>query len=360
MHRVRVLAVDDSAVIRRILREAFSSDEQMELVGVASNGRLALAMLDQCRPDAITLDIAMPEMDGLETLAALRARGSRIPVIMFSTLTERGAEATVEALSRGASDYVTKPTRAAGFEAAAEQVRKELLPKIKGLCGLSRRPAAPVLRLSGSSVQFMRSQAASPEVVVIGASTGGPNALAQVLSSIPSDFPIPILVVQHMPPLFTRFLAERLNKVCQVSVREGIAGEPLVAGRVLIAPGDYHMGVAKTGELMRVVTDKGPPENSCRPSVDVLFRSVAQAFRGRVLAVVLTGMGQDGLLGSQMIRECGGEVLAQDEASSVVWGMPGFVVKAGVANLILSLDAIGAEIVRAVCLKANRPVGIPR
>jgi two-component system chemotaxis response regulator CheB len=272
-----------------------------------------------------------------------------LPVIMFSTLTERGATATLEALALGASDYVTKPSNSDSSAGAKEQVRLNLIPKIKSLGGrrmgvVRAEKPAPVQRPARRRI----------ELVAIGTSTGGPNALAKVLPEIPANFPVPIVIVQHMPPLFTRFLADRLNNLSPLAVHEGAAGKTLEPGHAWIAPGDHHMTLVKKGTSVLLDLNQGPPENSCRPAVDVLFRSVAQAFGPGVLAVVMTGMGADGLRGSKAIREAGGEVLIQDEETSVVWGMPGAVAAAGQADQIYPLDRIGPELVRRVTLSRSQ------
>jgi two-component system chemotaxis response regulator CheB len=346
MPRTRVLIVDDSVVIRRLLSDVLAGDPALEVAGVAANGRIALAKLTQVNPDVVVLDVEMPEMNGLELLAALRRDHPRLPVIMFSTLTERGAVHTLEALSLGASDYVTKPSGAGGLTAATAQVRAELIPRIKALRRPALSPPAPGVAAPTLFRSRPDSRESGVDVVVIGVSTGGPNALAAVLPNLPPDFPAPVLVVQHMPALFTRFLAERLDRLCPLTVREGISGTRVEGGTIWIAPGDWHMTVERAGTSVVLRTSQGPVENSCRPAVDVLFRSVASVYRPRVLALVLTGMGQDGLRGVQAIRESGGQVLAQDEATSVVWGMPGFVAQAGLADRVLPLDQIGPEIVR--------------
>ena len=342
--------VDDSAVIRRMLRQSFSSDPLFEVAGVAANGKIALAMLQQVQPDVVTLDIEMPEMDGLETLTHLRNSHPRLPVIMFSTLTAHGAAATIEALGRGATDYVTKPADVGNFSCAVERIGQQLIPKMKALCS-SRIWRAGIV--AGSAIKkqsYFVSPAAqkSLEIVVIGTSTGGPNALAEVLPQLPADFPVPVLIVQHMPPLFTRFLADRLNASSYIRVGEAVSGHEIMKGQAWLAPGDYHMSVFRDGTRMRIKTHQAPPENSCRPSVDVLFRSVAETYGAGAMAVVMTGMGQDGLAGCEHVRTNGGYVLAQDEASSVVWGMPGFVAKAGLADQVLPLRELGPEIVRRV------------
>jgi len=345
MPPIRVLIVDDSVVIRKILSEELASDSAIEIAGLASSGALALAKIPQVSPDILTLDIEMPGMDGLQTLKEIRKLYPKIPVIMFSTLTERGAAATLEALALGASDYATKPSNTDSSAGAREHVRRELIPKIKSL-GAVRTAQQPQLAVKASSVS--RSQRAKIDIVAIGTSTGGPNALAQVLPGFPADFPVPVVIVQHMPPLFTRLLAARLDTLSPLSVREGEAGQKLKPGQAWIAPGGYHMTLARKGNEVALELNQEPPENSCRPAVDVLFRSVAATHGAHVLAVVLTGMGADGLRGSRFIREAGGEVFVQDEASSVVWGMPGSVAGAGQADEIYPLDRIAKEVVQRV------------
>jgi two-component system chemotaxis response regulator CheB len=347
MTPIRILVVDDSVVIRKLLSDTLSGDCGLEVVGVASDGRIALAKIPLLKPDLITLDIEMPVMDGLETLAAVRKLYPKLPVIMFSTLTERGASATLDALSLGASDYATKPSNTGSPAVAIERIRTELIPKIKALCGMAMLGVA---RLPGprSAVKVRVRYNPRIEIVAIGTSTGGPNALAEVLPRIPSDFPVPIVVVQHMPPIFTRLLAERLASRSSIPVEEGGAGVILTPGHAWIAPGNFHMNVVRAGLDRRLNLNQGPPENSCRPAVDVLFRSVALAYGANVLGVVMTGMGSDGVLGAQDIRDAGGNVIIQDEASSVVWGMPGLVHASGLADASYPLDHLATEITRRV------------
>lgn len=349
MQRIRVLIVDDSAVIRRILREAFTADSMFEVAGVAANGRIALQMIEQVRPDMVTLDIEMPEMDGLQTLRAIRARHRELPIIMFSTLTMHGAAATIEALSLGATDYANKPADVGSFGQAVTVVSGQLIPKAKAVCStVSRERAHPVQKSSGRFQSIPVSRRGRVDVLAIGTSTGGPNALAEILPHIPAEFPVPVLIVQHMPPLFTKFLAERLSATCSIPVCEAVAGQRVGPGQAWIAPGDYHMVLKRNGTAVELALEKSPPENSCRPSVDVLFRSVANVYGRDALALVMTGMGQDGLLGCEMIRRSGGQIFVQDEESSVVWGMPGFVARAGLADKVLPLQEIGPELVRVV------------
>jgi two-component system chemotaxis response regulator CheB len=347
MSKIRVLMVDDSVLLRRLVADELSKDPALEVVGTAANGKIALARLSQVNPDVVILDIEMPEMDGLATLKEIRKTYLRLPVIMFSALTERGAAATLDALALGATDYFTKPANTGSMDASLAVIREQLIPEIKAICGKAR-PAmhqAPPARPAASSA---RTATGPISVLAIGASTGGPGALAEIFRRLPVDFPVPILMVQHMPPMFTRLLAERLTAEFAIRVQEGAAGSQLEPGRAWIAPGGHHMIVARDGMKIYTQLNQEPPQNSCRPSVDVLFRSVAQTFGGNTLAVILTGMGQDGLRGCEAIREAGGRILAQDEATSVVWGMPGFVVRAGLADKVLSLSQIGDEIVRQV------------
>jgi two-component system chemotaxis response regulator CheB len=354
MRRIRILVVDDAVVVRRLVTDALASDPMLEVVGAAANGRIALAKIPQVNPDLVTLDVEMPVMDGLETLREIRKNYPKLPVIMFSTLTERGAATTLDALALGANDYVTKPANVGSVVAALERVRMELIPRAKALCasvaGLSdptlmpQRAASPAIKLPPRPLKAPQ----NVQVVAIGVSTGGPNALAEVIPQLPANFPVPVLIVQHMPPVFTKLLAERLTVRSQIPVEEAKFGRVLLPGHVWMAPGDFHMEVERQGPTARIKTHQGPPENSCRPAVDVLFRSVAEAYGPATLAVVMTGMGQDGLRGCQEIRAAGGQVLAQDEASSVVWGMPGFVAQAGLADKVLPLDQLPGEIVRRV------------
>jgi two-component system, chemotaxis family, protein-glutamate methylesterase/glutaminase len=346
MQPVRILIVDDSAVIRKLLGDLLASDPEIVVAGTAGNGSQALTRIPEVKPDLITLDIEMPGMDGLETLVEIRKLYPRLPVIMFSALTERGGTATLDALARGASDYVTKPSHREAPERSYDRVREELLRKIKSLCAARQPRPGPLpipILVSGASARQAR-----VDVVAIGASTGGPNALTELIPEFPADFPVPIVIVQHMPPLFTRLLAERLNAIARLEVREGKAGQRLQRGQVWIAPVGHHMTVARNGAEFVVGINHDPQENSCRPAVDVLFRSVAQTYGANVLAVILTGMGTDGTRGSAVIREAGGEVIVQDEASSVVWGMPGSVVAASLADRIYPLAGIGPEVVRRV------------
>lgn len=356
---IRVLVVDDAVVIRRIVSDVLGEDPEIEIVGTAANGRIALQKLTQVNPDILTLDVEMPELDGLQTLRELRKTHPRLPVVMFSTLTERGATATIEALTCGASDYVTKPANIGSVGMAQQRLREELIPKIKSLCQMPApvaplRQGPPATRVAeaspppGARVMGTGARTGLIDVMAVGVSTGGPNALACVIPQLPAGLPVPIVLVQHMPPMFTKLLAERLNSQSALEVLEARGGEELTPGCVYIAPGDYHMVVQRKG--LRIVTalNQAPPENSCRPAVDVLFRSVCEVYGGRTLALIMTGMGQDGLRGCEDVKGCGGSVVVQDEASSVVWGMPGFVARAGLADAVVPLPDIASEMSRRV------------
>jgi two-component system chemotaxis response regulator CheB len=360
-HKTRILIVDDSVVTRSLLRSVICADTGLEVAGSAADGESALKAIETLRPDLVLLDVEMPVMDGLLTLRELRARGHKMPVIMCSSLTHRGASVTIEALAGGASDYVAKPAGQSGREAAMRTLALDLIPKIHALTHMltgqpqsqPRFPGAPRM-LPTSSIQRIQPISSIPAVLAIGVSTGGPAALDVLLPALPDNFPLPVLIVQHMPELFTRLLAERLNGRCRLAVREAAEGDPVRAGTIYIARGNWHMEVlaaASGGSPATLRINQGPPENHCRPAVDVLFRSLAAVYGSSVLAVVLTGMGSDGMAGCRLIRGQGGTVLAQDEATSTVWGMPGAVAHAGLAHKVLPLNAIVPEILRI----ASRP-----
>ena len=351
MANIRIVIVDDSAVVRRILREALAADPTMEIVGIAGDGETALSRIEQTTPDAVTLDVELPGKSGLETLRDIRKRWRKLPVIMFSTLTEKGAVTTLDALSSGASDYVAKPSTSGSLEQTKRKICEELIPKLKALCG-GAKPAAQ-MAFGHRPPEFVPVRSAATlhqkvEIVAIGTSTGGPNALGELLPHLSSALPVPVVLVQHMPALFTKYLAERLAKSCALKVAEGVAAQEVHAGEVWIAPGDFHMQVEKIGARVKLKMNQEAPENSCRPAVDVLFRSAAEVFGAGVLGVVLTGMGSDGVRGAEKIVAAGGKVIVQDEATSVVWGMPGQVAGAGYADGIYPLGELAREIERRV------------
>ncbi|GAB3684245.1 protein-glutamate methylesterase/protein-glutamine glutaminase [Angustibacter aerolatus] len=385
--RIRVLVVDDSVVIRRLVKDVLDADPDIEVVGTAVNGRASLTKVDQLAPDVITMDIEMPEMDGISAVRALRAAGRRQPIIMFSTLSERGAVATLDALDAGASDYVAKPANMGSVSQSIAQVRDQLIPKVKALAGAGRapRPVVPApagrpvtrtpLRTAPTAAPFAArpapaataptaptaptGQAAGPRAAVqllaVGCSTGGPTALETLLRGLPGTLRVPVVVVQHMPPVFTAQLAARLDRNCAVHVVEATSGQPLQPGTVYVAPGDHHLEVRRAGAGLQTHLQQGPAENFCRPAVDVLFRSVAAAVGPAALGLVMTGMGSDGRRGSDDLVRGGARVVVQDAATSVVWGMPGSVAQAGLADAVLPLTELAPEVLRRLGVAAARP-----
>lgn len=374
---MRVLVADDSVLFRRLLAELLAAIPGVEVAATAANGRIALQKVRGLKPDLLTLDIEMPDMDGLAVLDALRqAGGPAVETIVVSALSRRGGDLTMRALDKGAFDFITKPD-ADCPAAAREALLRELIPRVraaqnrlevrailKGRHSAAAAEAAapapspsPAHRSScdGIAMRMQRlSQPARPEMVLIGVSTGGPVALGQLLPGIPGDIGVPILIVQHMPPIFTKSLAESLATRCAVGVREAAHGEIPRPGTVYIAPGGRQMRLGtgpENGPVIELTDD--PPENNCRPAVDYLFRSVANRFPGRAAAVILTGMGSDGTLGLRLLRRHGCFVIAQDEESCVVYGMPKAAVEAGVTDVVLPLSSIAGRLVSIV--RGGRP-----
>jgi two-component system chemotaxis response regulator CheB len=341
MDKIKVLLVDDSAVVRKVLGDVLAADPQIEVIGTAVNGKVALAELSRLDPDIITLDIEMPEMNGLEVVRHIRESGHEIPIIMCSSLTADGASHTLEALALGASDYVTKPS-SHGIN-TREVVGDELIRKIKGLTN-DRRTRNQVAPSRSPSQRVPVETTHEIDLIAVGVSTGGPSALTQFLSRLPTNLGVPVVVVQHMPPIFTRLLAARLNDSCSLPVCEATHAQEIKAGHVYLAPGDKHMEVKRLLGRLIISLNDNPAENSCRPAVDVLFRSVAKVYGARAAAVILTGMGQDGLIGCRNIREAGGRILVQDRDSSAVWGMPGAIVDAGLAQLVMPPGQLAREV----------------
>jgi len=348
---IRVLAIDDSSTMRSLLRMVLTGCPRIDLVGLAADGHTGLAAIEALKPNLVLLDIEMPGMDGLEVLEEIRSRSLPVRVIMCSTLTRRGAGITLEALARGAVDYVAKPASQQGLRETIETLRSELVPKIHALFpagqGAELAPApAPPVRAAPQHGQ--EREHASAEILVIGVSTGGPAALERFVPALPADFPIPVLIVQHMPAMFTTLLAERLNSISRLTVREAVAGEAPPTGTVLLSRGDRHLRLACAAGRCSVQLTLAEADEICRPSVDVLFRSAAATYGAGVLALVLTGMGADGLAGCHAIHATGGRILVQDRATSAVWGMPGVVAAAGLAERILPLDALAPEVLRSI------------
>ncbi len=345
------------------MEQVLSSLPGVEVVGLAQNGRIALQKVQELKPDLLTLDMEMPEMDGLAVLDALKGMQGAPTVIVVSALTLHGGRLTLQALQRGAFDFITKPDES-GAEKSRESLRQELTLRVKalslrlGVRGILRgtttaTPASPPVPSNAAAISVVASRGVpvtqKPEMLLIGVSTGGPNTLATLLSALPANLGIPVLIVQHMPPLFTQSLAENLDAKCALRVREAAHEEIAEPNTVYIAPGGRQMRIAPVPDGRKIIqiTDD-PPENNCRPAVDYLFRSAATHYPGRSLAVILTGMGSDGTLGLRLLKRHGCHVIAQDEASSVVWGMPKAAVDAGVADVVLPLDAIASKIMSLV------------
>ncbi len=359
--KLRVLAVDDTVIYRKIVSDVIEEIPGVELAGVAHNGKIALTKIKQLRPDIITLDIEMPVMNGLETLAALKKSHPHVGAIMLSTLTSENSEITMQALSLGAFDFILKPQNAQNIAAGKQEIRKALEPILRAYSHSRfvtttprqttsvpraiRPKTAPSIKTIPSAVPKKKT-----EIVAIGVSTGGPKALDQVLPQLPGNIGVPILVVQHMPPIFTQSLATSLNKKCSLRVKEAANREPIEANTVYIAPGGKQMRLvaAADGQRRLIQVTNDPPENSCRPSVDYLFRSVADYYVGRTTAVIMTGMGSDGTKGLGILKEKGAHVIAQDEASCVVYGMPKAPIELGYADVITPLSRIADEIVKTL------------
>lgn len=354
----RVLVVDDSVVVRRMLSDVLASEPRISVVGTAASGTIALQKLTQVNPDVVILDVEMPDMDGIETVRRLRETHVRLPVIMCSSLTARGADVTLRALAAGATDYVTKPTASVTQADRLASFNSELLAKVLALGGLTERQSVIVAARATPAFAPVARLVREPVCALgIGCSTGGPNALTELFRRIPADLPVPIFIVQHMPPLFTKMLAEHLTASSGVSVVEAEHAGLVEPGHVYVAPGDHHLTVGRQGARVVTLLSREPAENSCRPAVDVLFRSLAQLYGGGVLACVLTGMGRDGARGARNIVEAGGAVLAQSAETCVVPSMPGAVVESGLADRVLPLDELADELVRRVRSSANtRPL----
>ena len=372
--KIRVLIVDDSVIACKILSDTLSLDPGIEVAGTALSGPIALNRLSAIDPDLVMLDLDMPVMDGMQTLLEIKKIRPKLPVIMCSALFAPGNRHAMQALLGGAADWVAKPSAHMNGGSGLDAFAGDLSGKIKSIFGSKTIPglspppatiAAPTQATAAFPVRdFGVKPLGVPEILAIGVSTGGPQALMELLPRLPADFPVPIVIVQHMPPLFTKSLAVSIGGKSRIQVEEGSAGIRLEPGKAWIAPGGFHMQVVKRkgkgGHELALNSDE--PVNSCRPAVDVLFRSVVEAFGSKVLAVVLTGMGQDGLTGAEAVRRAGGTVFVQDQASSVVWGMPGMIAKAGLADRILPLQDMPLEILAAFSKKppAAKPQSPPQ
>ena len=364
---LRVMVVDDSVVIRGMISRWVSSEPDMVVAASLRTGRDAVNQIERIDPDVAVLDIEMPDLDGISALPLLLAKKRNLIIIMASTLTRRNAEISFRALSLGASDYIPKP-ESTREPTAAETFRHDLLQKIRHLGAKVRRappaspahPLAPVfdrarehlprahpVPVASPPVVRRSFSAQNPRVLLIGSSTGGPQALMTLVGEIGAVIDrFPVLITQHMPPTFTTILAEHLARVSHRPAREAIDGEIVKAGHIYLAPGGRHMRVASHGTEAVIVLDDGPPVNFCKPAVDPLFTSAIDIWQGAILAVVLTGMGSDGTRGGRDIVAAGGSVIAQDEASSVVWGMPGAAAHAGICAAVLPLGQIAPKLIR--------------
>lgn len=366
MNKKRILIVEDSVAHRMLISTVIDGHPMLEVIGTAENGLIALQLIEKLKPDLVTLDIQMPVMDGLEALREMRVRCPDLPSLMISSLTGVGADAALDALSLGARDCIEKPTMSGGWEASLKIFREDIHAKIMALCGLDdlpqqqQRPATQKSQASSTSTDKMSAKIHSRpintevKILAIGISTGGPDALTRLLPQLPADLLVPVVIVQHMPPGFTHKLARRLNDLSAVNVKEAQAGDVLLPGTVYIAPGDYHMTLEPRNGQVVVALDQAPQENSCRPAVDRLFRSVSLTYGSACLAVIMTGMGQDGLLGVEPLSDAGAQIIVQDEASSVVWGMPGYVARAGLADEIVALDDMAKAILSRLTKSPSR------
>ncbi len=343
MNKIRVLIVDDSALMRRLLTAILSSDLDIEVVGTAPDPYIARDKIKALNPDVLTLDVEMPKMDGLTFLEKLMAAGP-MPVVMVSSLTEAGCQTTLRALELGAVDFFTKPKF--NMQGGMEEQAQELIFKVKAAAQAklirrksqtsARTPVIPTFKTS-SMIKT------TDTIIAIGASTGGTEAIRELLEVLPANFP-PILITQHMPEKFTEAFANRLNEICRIRVKEAGDGDSVLIGQALLAPGNYHMTLARSGARYHVGINQEPSVNRCRPSVDVLFRSVARYAGKNAIGIILTGMGKDGAEGMLEMRRAGAYNLAQDEASCVVFGMPKEAIKLGGVDKTLSLSEIPAAI----------------
>ncbi len=360
-----VMLVDDSAVIRGLLSRTLEQDPQISVVASVANGQMALDSLKRRPVDVVVLDIEMPVMDGLTALPKLLAAQPGLQVIMASTLTRRNADTSLQALRMGAADYIPKPTSNSEIH-SSNDFNRELTEKVKALGQIARKgkPAGYRQKTTPASAKRLQPVATpssnislrpvnslfSPDIIAIGSSTGGPQALAKLFSGLPA-LRQPILITQHMPPTFTTLLAEHIDKITPMTCREAAEGDVLAGGRILIAPGGHHMTVADDGGRHVIRLTNTPPENYCRPSVDPMLRSLLPLYGGRILVVILTGMGSDGCKGSELVVGRGGAVVAQDEVSSVVWGMPGAVANKGLCSAVVPIGEV-ANVVRKFVMRS--------
>jgi len=343
--KLRVMICDDSLTIRGAIARMLEADPDIDVVARVANGRAALETLPQARPDVLILDIEMPVLDGMAALPLLLRADPTLRVVMASTLTTKGADIALHALRLGAADYVPKPSSIGGL--GDDTFRRDLLQKVKGLARLRRRCALPSAAKPAPPAILARPRPAPirrPLLLAIGSSTGGPQALFTLVQGLATGVEVPVVLTQHMPPAFTPMLAEHLTRLGGMPCREAVDGSALIPGHIHLAPGDRHLVIDGKPGSLRTRLSKAPPENFCRPSVDPMLRSAAAACDGRVLVAMLTGMGQDGLAGTKAVIDAGGTAIAQDEATSVVWGMPGAIAQAGLCHAVLPLPRIAAKL----------------
>lgn len=364
----RVMVVDDSAVIRGLITRALEKDSLIKVVASVGNGEAAIKALDRYDGiEVVILDIEMPVMDGLTALPKLLAEKPGLQVIMASTLTRKNAEVSLRALQAGAADYLPKPSSTSELT-GADSFQRELLEKVKALAkaarpnrlASARRPSSAAVPAPASSggiypkhaITLRKASAALPRIIAIGSSTGGPQALLEVLRDMAASVKLPILITQHMPATFTTLLAEHIERATGVPCAEGKDGETVNAGRIYLAPGSYHMIVERAGTGSVIRLNQNPPENFCRPAVDPMLRSMAAIYGSSLLTIILTGMGSDGQKGATEVVGAGGTVIAQDEATSVVWGMPGAVATSGLCSAVLPIKEIGPSVRKLVMRSA--------
>ncbi|MGD9211133.1 MAG: chemotaxis response regulator protein-glutamate methylesterase [Desulfobacteraceae bacterium] len=362
---LKVLVVDDTVVYRKIVSDVLAEIPEIEVVGTAHNGKAALSKIDSLKPDLMTLDIEMPEMNGLKVLESLRQKRSDVGVIMLSTLTSEGGEMTMKALELGAFDFIPKPQ--SGTMQENRKVVKDAIVPIINAFKRSQNIRNILAGKSSKSVLKKESYTSSPlqkprqfiktsitklksEIVAIGISTGGPKALAEMLPKIPNNIGVPILIVQHMPPFFTQSLANSLDAKCHITIKEAMNNEPIAPNYAYIAPGGKQMRIeaGSDGKKRIIKITDDPPENSCKPSVDYLFRSIADHYVGRATGVIMTGMGSDGTKGLRQMKENGATIIAQNEESCVVFGMPKEPIESGLADIVVSLNNIASEILKTI------------
>jgi two-component system chemotaxis response regulator CheB len=340
---IRVLVVDDSILMRTILTDVINVPGEISVIGTAKNGLEGVEMVKQLSPDVVTMDVEMPKMDGITAVRTIM-REKPTPVIMLSALTQQGARETMTALSAGAFDFVPKPSGSISLD--IDKVREPLLAKIRLACRVDRDKlqSSPTADLPEKAKPKRENAARARKLVVIGSSTGGPGALERVLTKLPGDMKAGILVVQHMPAGFTRSLAERLNRISEIDIKEAEEGDTILEGRALIAPGNYHMTIRKS--LNQLITlNQEPPVHAVRPAVDITMKSASKAYGDKIVGVILTGMGSDGAFGLKEIRDHGGRTIACDQKTSVIFGMPKAAIELGCVDKVVPLDNIANEIV---------------